>query len=128
MGEDKDESFCPDCFAVCSIYCNFVVANKASAMNTLQMIRALLVELIDRIDSGRCSTTEEQNEKFLQCLQMFSTEKRYNKTEAIRHLGMSRSKFDELRRQGKISNGRKKVGDVSREWTQKELDDYINNS
>lgn len=96
-------------------------------IDTLQMIRALLVELIDRIDSGRCSTTEEQNERFLQCLQMFSAgkEKRYNKTEAIRYLGVSRSKFDELRRQGRLPNGRKKVGDVSREWTQQELDEYI---
>lgn len=95
---------------------------------TLQLIRAILFELIDRIDSGRCSTTEEQNEKFLQCLQSFDTERKYNKTEAIRYLGVSRSKFDELRRQGKLSNGRKKVGEVSKEWTKEELDRYINHS
>lgn len=94
---------------------------------TLQMIRALLQELIDRIDSGQCSTTEKQNERFLQCLQMFSQEKAYNKTEAIRYLGISRSKFDSLRRNGKIPYGKKKVGELSRMWTQKELDDYVKN-
>lgn len=96
-------------------------------MNTLQLIRALLAELIDRIDSGRCSTTEEQNEKFLKCLTMFvgDGEERYNKTEAIKYLRMSRSKFDGLRRDGVLPYGRKKVGEVSRYWTKKELDAYI---
>lgn len=94
---------------------------------TLVMIRALLQELTDRIDNGRCTTTEAQNERFLKCLEMFAgdREKRYNKTEAVRYLGVSRSKFDELRRQGKIPQGRKKPGDVSREWTKEELDVYV---
>ena len=91
------------------------------------MIRTLLAELIDRIDSGRCATTEEQNEKFLRCLEMFcgDKEKTYNKAEACRYLNMSRSKFDALRREGKIPQGRKKVGDVSRVWTKGELDGYV---
>lgn len=96
-------------------------------METLKMIRALLAELIDRIDSGRCATTEEQNEKFLRCLETFcgSGEKTYNKTEAIHYLGMSRSKFDTLRREGKLPKGKKCVGEVSRRWTKAELDEYI---
>ena len=91
------------------------------------MIRAVLAELIERIDSGRCRTTEEQNEKFLECLKMFlgDKEEKMNKQEAIRYLGMSRSKFDELRRSGELPQGRKKVGDVSREWRKAELDEYI---
>lgn len=104
------------------------MADKAEDMNgTLQMIRALLAEIIDRIDNGRCTTTDEQNEKFLSCLEAFAAdrEKRYNKAEAIRYLGVSRSKFDELRRQGRLPDGRKKVGDVSREWTKAELDEYV---
>lgn len=94
---------------------------------TLELIKALLQELIDRIDSGRCATTEEQNEKFLACLQMFcgDREKKFNKTEAIRYLGVSRSKFDELRRSGKLAYGKKRVGEVSRQWTKAELDEYI---
>lgn len=96
-------------------------------MEALKMIRALLAELIDRIDSGQCATTEEQNERFLRCLGAFcgSREKTYNKTEAIRYLGMSRSKFDTLRREGKIPKGKKCVGEVSRRWTKAELDEYI---
>ena len=103
------------------------MANKETVLSvTLKMIRALLQELIDRIDSGRCSTTEEQNERFLSCLEMFagSREKTYNKTEAMRYLGMSRSKFDKLRREGKIPQGKKVVGDVSRRWTKEELDAF----
>lgn len=97
---------------------------------TLELIKALLLELVDRIDSGRCATTEEQNEKFLACLKMFvgDSEEKYNKTEAIRYLGVSRSKFDELRREGKLPNGKKRVGEVSRQWTKAELDEYINNN
>lgn len=125
----KGGLFCTFGLLMCDIFITFVVANQEKAMSgTLQLIRAILVELIDRIDNGRCSTTEEQNEKFLQCLRSFDTERKYNKTEAIRYLGVSRSKFDELRRQGKLSNGKKKVGDVSREWTKEELDRYINHN
>lgn len=96
-------------------------------MDTLRLIRALLAELIERIDSGRCTTTEEQNEKFLKCLEMFcgAKEQTYNKAEACKYLNVSRSKFDALRREGKLPWGKKKVGDVSRYWTKKELDDYI---
>ena len=103
------------------------MANKETVLSvTLQMIRALLQELIDRIDNGRCSTTEEQNERFLRCLEMFvgAKDRTYNKTEAIRYLGMSRSKFDKLRREGKIPQGKKIVGDVSRRWTKEELDSF----
>lgn len=91
------------------------------------MIRNLLVELIDRIDRGECSTTEEQNERFLECLQMFTERKEdtLNKTEAIAYLGMSRSKFDALRREGELPKGKKIVGEVSRRWTRAELDEYI---
>lgn len=96
-------------------------------MDTLKMIRNVLAELTERIDSGRCRTTEEQNEKFLECLMMFlgDKEEKMNKQEAIRYLGMSRSKFDELRRNGELPIGRKKAGDVSREWTKAELDEYV---
>lgn len=95
--------------------------------DTLMMIRALLAELIDRIDSGRCATTEEQNERFLRCMEMFcgKAERTYNKTEAMRYLNVSRSKFDALRREGKLPQGRKKAGDVSRVWTKGELDGYV---
>lgn len=94
---------------------------------TLQLIRVLLEQLIERIDSGRCSTTEEQNERFLECLRMFAEDKEeeLNKVESCRYLGMSRSKFDTLRRRGVIPQGRKKVGDVSRVWKKKELDKLL---
>lgn len=96
-------------------------------MDTLKLIRTVLAELLERIDSGRCRTTEEQNRKFLECLKMFlgDKEERMNKQEAIRYLGVSRSKFDELRRKGELPEGKKKAGDVSREWTKAELDEYI---
>jgi hypothetical protein len=47
--------------------------------------------------------------------------------EACRHLRVSETKFNMLRRKGLISEGTKKAGDV-RKWSIEELDKYIKNN
>lgn len=89
----------------------------------LPTIRAILVELIDRIDNGRCSTTDEQEAMFMQLLETVTDkEKRVSKYNACKHLNMSRSKFDKLVSDGKIPKGRKEAGWKELSWSLEELD------
>ena len=56
----------------------------------LKSIRKILVELIDRIDSGECATTDEQERMFLDlCTMIAAKERRVSKYEACRYLNMS---------------------------------------
>lgn len=56
----------------------------------LKSIRKILVELIDRIDSGECATTDEQERMFLDlCTMIADKERRVSKYEACRHTPLS---------------------------------------
>ena len=51
----------------------------------LKSIRKILVELVDRIDSGECATTDEQERMFLDlCTMIADKERRVSKYEACR--------------------------------------------
>lgn len=53
----------------------------------LKSIRKILVELIDRIDSGECATTDEQERMFLDlCTMIADKDRRVSKYEACRYL------------------------------------------
>ena len=55
----------------------------------LKSIRKILVELIDRIDSGECATTDEQERMFLDlCTMIADKERRVSKYEACRYLNI----------------------------------------
>lgn len=88
----------------------------------LPAIRAVLVEIIDRIDSGRCATTEEQERVLLSlCSVIADSEKRVSKYEACRHLGVSRAKFDRMVADGRMPRGRKTAGWKELSWSLKEI-------
>lgn len=86
-------------------------------------IRAVLAELTDRIDDGRCATTDEQEELLLNlCLLMAGTEKRVPKYEACRYLGVSRATFDRMVHDGRMPEGKKKAGWKELSWSLSEID------
>lgn len=89
----------------------------------LKSIRKILVELIDRIDSGECATTDEQERMFLDlCTMIAGKERRVSKYEACRYLNMSRAKFDRYVSEGRIPHGRKSPGFKELSWSLAELD------
>ena len=89
----------------------------------LKSIRKILVELIDRIDSGECATTDEQERMFLDlCTMIADKERRVSKYEACRYLNMSRAKFDRYVSEGRIPHGRKSPGFKELSWSLAELD------
>lgn len=93
----------------------------------LSSIRKILVELVGRIDSGECATTEEQERQFLALCQLVADKsRRVSKYDACRYVGCSRAKFDRLVAEGRLPHGKKTPGWKELSWSLKDIDDYIN--
>lgn len=97
----------------------------------LKELRDLLMKIVSDIDSGNSNIDESQTIEIASAIGELVS--RYNKPkvpnkltrlEACRHLRISETKFNMLRRKGLISEGTKKAGDV-RKWSIEELDKYI---
>ena len=97
----------------------------------LKELRDLLMKIVDDIDSGNSNIDESQTIEIASAIGELVS--RYNKPkvpnkltrlEACRHLRISETKFNILRRKGLIGEGTKKAGDV-RKWSIEELDKYI---
>ena len=97
----------------------------------LKELRDLLMKIVNDIDSGNSNIDESQTIEIASAIGELVS--RYNKPkipnkltrlEACKHLRVSETKFNILRRKGLISEGTKKAGDV-RKWSIEELDKYI---
>ena len=69
-------------------------------------ITKLLRETADKIDSGNCELNEEQAMDIMSVI----GHEVLSKDEACSYLNLSRSRFDDLVREGKIPKGRKRRG------------------
>ena len=69
-------------------------------------ITKLLRETADKIDSGNCELNEEQAMDIMSVI----GHEVLSKDEACSYLNLSRSRFDDLVREGKIPKGKKRRG------------------
>lgn len=92
----------------------------------LQIIRNLLLKIVDNIDAGNSNLTQEESIKVIKALRSF-TEKDIvlSKYQACQYLNISRASFDNYVRSGKLSQGRKQAGFKELSWTKKDLDEFI---
>ena len=92
----------------------------------LQIIRNLLLKIVDNIDAGNSNLTQEESIKVIEALRGF-TEKDIvlSKYQACQYLNISRSSFDIYVRSGKLPQGRKQAGFKELSWTKKDLDEFI---
>lgn len=91
----------------------------------IKIIKNLLLKIISDIDSGNSNITENDAIKIIQLLKDYTdTTQYYNRTQAAKYLHCSIQSFDIYRKEGKISEGIKQAGGV-RQWTKKQLDDFI---
>ena len=74
--------------------------------NIVKVFSKLLRDTADKIDAGTCEISEEQA---MDVISMLSHQP-LSKDQACSYLNMSRSKFDELVREGKLPKGRKRRG------------------
>lgn len=84
-------------------------------------VTKLLRETADKIDSGNCELNEEQAMDIMSVI----GHEVLSKDEACSYLNLSRSRFDDLVREGKIPKGRKRRGFKELIFYKDELDKII---
>ena len=88
----------------------------------LQTIKRLLLKIVDDIDAGNSYIDENEAIEIIGSLkEMVRTDKPMSKYQAYTFLNMSRAKFDNLVREGKIPRGKKVVGFKELQWFEKDL-------
>ncbi len=88
----------------------------------LKLIKKLLLEMIDNIDTGNSNLTEEEALNAIKILKSYTDKtKRLSKYQACQYLNISRAKFDNLVREGKIPRGKHQVGFKELSWFEKDL-------
>ena len=92
----------------------------------LKLIRNQLLRIVEDIDAGNSNLTEEEEIEVAKILKRFTTkDKPMSKYEAYTYLRISRAKFDNLVKEGKLPQGKKQQGFKELSWTKRELDEYI---
>lgn len=86
-----------------------------------KLIVKLLRETADKIDSGNCELSESEAMDIMSVL----AHKAMSKEDACIYLNLSRSRFDDLVRKGKLPKGKKRRGFKELVYYQDELDNYI---
>ena len=88
----------------------------------LQTIKRLLLKIVDDIDAGNSYVDEDEAMKIVGTLkEIVMKDKPMSKYQAYTFLNMSRAKFDNLVRDGKIPRGKKVVGFKELQWFEKDL-------
>ena len=92
----------------------------------LNIIKNLLLDVVDNIDSGNSNIPEDKQIEIIKCLKEFTDQtERLSKYKACQYLNVSRATFDNYIRMGKLPKGKKVPGFNELSWTKKELDEYI---
>lgn len=93
----------------------------------MQLVKKVLLELVDRIDKGNSNLTEEECTQALEVLSKFTTkDEGMSKYSACRYLNISRATFDNLVKEGKIPTGKHVIGFKEKRWYAKDLKIFRN--
>lgn len=91
-------------------------------MPLLQVIRSILQNIIDQIDSGNCNMSDEEMSRTLDMLRQYANpEEKLSKDQICSKLEVSRATFDNKVRSGKFPRGHKQRGFKELFWTNKDL-------
>lgn len=91
----------------------------------INIIKNLLLNIIDNIDAGNSNITEQEAIELIDVIKKYTdTTQYYNRTQAAKYLHCSIQSFDLYRKESKIPEGIKQAGGV-RQWTKQQLDDFI---
>ena len=92
----------------------------------IQIIRNLLVNFIERIDSGNSNISSEEGLEIINYLNKFTAkDEGISKYTACEYLNISRATFDNLVAEGKLPEGKHVQGFKEKRWYKKDLDDYV---
>lgn len=88
----------------------------------MDIIKSLLQNCIDRIDSGNSNISADEEIEIIQLLKKYTDkDKKLSKYQACKYLNMSRATFDKYVREGKIPKGKKEAGFKEIFWNESEL-------
>lgn len=91
----------------------------------LQVIKKLLLKIVDDIDAGNSELSEKEMFEVVDALKRYNFREKYvSKYQAYTYLNISRAKFDNLVREGKLPRGKKIEGFKELQWSLKEIKDF----
>ena len=90
----------------------------------LQILRNLLQQIINDIDSGNTNISENEQLEAIEFIQKLNS-KELSKVEAANYIGVSRATFDNYIRDGKLPRGKKRIGFKELSWNKQDLDKFI---
>lgn len=92
----------------------------------LNIIKNLLLNVVDNIDSGNSKIPEDKQIEIIKCLKEFTDQtERLSKYKACQYLNVSRATFDNYIRMGKLPKGKKVAGFNELSYTKKDLDLFL---
>lgn len=92
----------------------------------LEVIKRLLLKIIDNIDTGNSNISEDEAIEMIQHLKDFTDTGRYlSKYSACKYLNVSRTVFDTYVREGRLPKGLHEVGFKELSWKKSDLDNFI---
>lgn len=88
----------------------------------LQIIKKLLLDIVDDIDAGNSSLDENEEIEIIKALRKYTRkDSPMSKYQAYSYLNISRATFDNFVREGKIPRGKKIPGLKELVWYKKDL-------
>ena len=90
----------------------------------LGLLRELLQQLINDIDSKNSNISEVDQLKAIELIQQI-TSKELSKIESADYIGVSRATFDNYIRDGRIPKGHKRPGFKELSWNKSDLDKFL---
>lgn len=91
----------------------------------IQLIKTLLLKIINDLDSGNSNLTEKEESELLNMLtQLSNKENKLSKYQACKYLNISRASFDNYVNLGKLPRGQKEQGFKELFWLKKDLDKF----
>lgn len=93
----------------------------------INLIRKLLVKIIEDIDAGNSELNEDESVELLECIsEITNKNEKLSKYQACKYFKMSRATFDKYVSKGKIPKGRKQQGFKELFYFKKDLDKIKN--
>lgn len=90
----------------------------------LGLLKELLQQLINDIDSGNSNISEKEQLEAIEFIQRVQS-KELSKIESAEYIGVSRATFDNYIREGRIPKGHKRAGFKELSWYKSDLDKFL---
>lgn len=92
-------------------------------MQKLEFLKLSLQKIIDNIDAGNSTFSEEECDELLDAInKATNTQNKLSKYQACKYLNISRATFDNWVREGKLPKGIKEQGFKELFWVKEDLD------